>query len=89
MNRTELVQNAIKAAYEEQNKRTIITEHESGVQTITTFYKKNKAIWCKMVTGCITTDSRVYKVNTDEPYIRDLGRIWKLGEEEKAIVKAM
>lgn len=88
MNRAELVKSAIKKAYEEKENNTIITEY-NGVQTVTTFYKKNKAIWCKMVTGCITTDNRVYKVNTEEPYIRGMGGYWRLTGNELAIVKRM
>ena len=42
-----------------------------------------------MKTGCIETDSRVYKVNTEKPYIRDLGRNWILTGKELEIVKRM
>lgn len=34
-----------------------------------------------MVTGCIETNSRVYKVNSDRPYTRDCGRYWYLTGE--------
>lgn len=40
-----------------------------------------------MITGCIREDSRVYKVNTDKPYIRDMGKYWYLSEQEKEAVK--
>lgn len=36
-----------------------------------------------MITGCIRENSRVYKVNTDKPYIRDMGIYWYLSEQEK------
>ena len=51
------------------------------------FIKKGAAIWCEMITGCIREDSRVYKVNTDKPYIRDMGKYWYLSEQEKEAVK--
>mgnify|MGYP006967341563 CR=1 FL=1 len=86
---TEAIEKARKAQQEEKESRTIITEHENEVKTVTEFYRKGKAIWCKMTTGCITTNSRVYKVNTDKPYIRDMGAYWYLGEREKAIIAAM
>lgn len=88
MDRSNLVQAAIKEAYKKNESNTVITEHEGGVNTVTTFYKKNKAIWCRMVTGCIDTKSRVYKVDT-EPYIRDMGRYWKITGEELEIVKRL
>ena len=40
MNRAELVQNAIKAAHEEQEKNIVVRTHKDGTDTITTFYKK-------------------------------------------------
>lgn len=40
-----------------------------------------------MITGCIREDSRVYKVNTDKPYIRDMGKYWYLSGKEKEAVK--
>lgn len=40
-----------------------------------------------MTTGCIREDSRVYKVNTDKPYIRDMGKYWYLSDREKEAVK--
>lgn len=86
---SELVKEGIRKAYEEEAKNTIVTKHEDGVDTITKFYKKGKAIWCRMTTGCIETNSRVYRVNSDEPYIRDMGCIWYLGEEEKRIIASM
>ena len=66
---------------------TIIYKHEKGNNTITRFYKKGSAIWCQMITGCITTNSRVYKVDTDKPYIRDCGKYWYLGNKEKTCIK--
>lgn len=92
MDRGELVREAIRKAKEEAEKKfndsTIITEHENGCKTVTTFYKKNKSIWCKMTTGCIETDSRVYKIDTDKPYIRYMGRYWYLDAEHIKAMKA-
>lgn len=90
INYSELIIAGIAKAHKEQEeqdaKTTIITKHKDGTETITRFYKKNGAIWCRMVTGCITSDSRVYKINTERPYIRDLGRYWYLGTEEKKAI---
>lgn len=90
--RTNFIQEAIRKAHEEAEKKyndaTIITEHENGSKTTTTFYKKGKAIWCKMTTGFIETNSRVYKIDTDKPYIRDMGRYWYLDAEHIKAMKA-
>lgn len=90
INYSELILKGIVKAHNEhdelEDKTTIITEHENGVKTITKFYKKNNDIWCKMITGCITSDNRVYKINTDKPYIRGYGRYWYLGEREKQAI---
>ena len=88
---SELVRGAVIQAHEKQKeieKHTVFTtRHDSGVNTVTRFYKKGAAIWCEMITGCIREDSRVYKVNTDKPYIRDMGKYWYLSEQEKEAVK--
>ena len=88
---SELVRGAVIQAREKQKdieRHTVFTtRHDSGVNTVTRFYKKGAAIWCEMITGCIREDSRVYKVNTDKPYIRDMGKYWYLSEQEKEAVK--
>ena len=90
-NYSELVRGAVAKAREKQKeieRHTVFTtRHDSGVNTVTRFYKKGAAIWCEMITGCIREDSRVYKVNTDKPYIRDMGKYWYLSEQEKEAVK--
>ena len=87
---SELVRGAVIQAHEKQKeieKHTVFTtRHDCGVNTVTRFYKKGAAIWCEMITGCIREDSRVYKVNTDKPYIRDMGKYWYLSEQEKEAV---
>lgn len=86
-----LVRGAVIQAREKQKdieRHTVFTtRHDSGAHTVTRFYKKGSAIWCEMITGCIREDSRVYKVNTDKPYIRDMGKYWYLSEQEKEAVK--
>lgn len=88
---SELVHGAVIQAREKQKeieRHTVFTmRHDSGAHTVTRFYKKGSAIWCEMITGCIREDSRVYKVNTDKPYIRDMGKYWYLSEQEKEAVK--
>lgn len=88
---SELVRGAVIQAREKQKdieRHTVFTtRHDSGVHTVTRFYKKGSAIWCEMIAGCIREDSRVYKVNTDKPYIRDMGKYWYLSEQEKEAVK--
>ena len=87
---SELVRGEVIQAHEKQKeieKHTVFTtRHDSGVNTVTRFYKKGAAIWCEMITGCIRENSRVYKVNTDKPYIRDMGKYWYLSEQEKEAV---
>ena len=81
----ELVKEAIKKAQDEAKqkeiKTTVVTKHENGTETITKFYRKGKAVWMNMKTGCIETNSRVYKVNSEKPYTRDCGRYWYLTGE--------
>jgi hypothetical protein len=88
---SELVHGAVIQAREKQKeieRHTVFTmRHDSGAHTVTRFYKKGSAIWCEMIAGCIREDSRVYKVNTDKPYIRDMGKYWYLSEQEKETVK--
>ena len=88
---SELVRGAVIQAREKQKeieRHTVFTmRHDSGAHTVTRFYKKGSAIWCEMITGCIREDSRVYKVNTDKPYIMDMGKYWYLSEQEKEAVK--
>lgn len=85
--RTQLVIAAIEQARQKQQENIIVTDHDNGYRTVTEFYKKGFAIWCRMTTGNIITDSRVYKVNSDSPYIRNMGGYWYLGEPEKKIIK--
>ena len=89
-NYSDLVRGAVIQAHEKQKEfeshTVFTTRHDSGVCTVTRFYKKGAAIWCEMITGCIREDSRVYKVNTDKPYIRDIGIYWYLSEQEKEAV---
>lgn len=88
---SDLVRGAVAQAHEKQKeieKHTVFTtRHNSGACTVTCFYKKGAAIWCEMITGCIRENSRVYKINTDKPYIRDMGKYWYLSEQEKEVVK--
>lgn len=89
IDRTELIREGIRKAYEELNARTITNEETHSKYV---FYFKNEAIWCKLVdtkTGEVWNDNRVYKVATDKPYIRDLGYYWYLGDREKAIIRRM
>lgn len=90
--RSRLVIKALREAKEEAARKhdaaTIVTKHENGSQTITTFYKKGKAIWCKMTTGRIETNSRVYKVDSNKPYIRNLGKYWCLDSDHIRAMKA-
>ena len=88
-----LVREAIEAAKKEYNAAkkatTVVYDHEDGTQTITEFYKKGKAIWCRMTTGCIVQESRVYKVKSEKPYIRNFGSYWYLDDEDKAAISAL
>lgn len=89
IDRTELIKEAIKKAYEDVDRRTIIDEDTHSKRV---FYFKNGAIWCKLINmknGNIWADNRVYKINTDKPYIRDMGSYWYLEDREKAILKEM
>ena len=56
-------------------------------ESIYTYYRKGNALWCDIETGSIHTSHRIYKVNTDKPYIRWGGAFFYLEDEEKEIIK--
>lgn len=88
IDRTPLIQEAIKKAYEDLGSRTIASPE--GFKK--TFYIKNKAVWLKEydTDGRAWADNRVYKVDTDKPYVRWMGSYWYLTDtEELRIIKKL
>lgn len=89
----ELVREAIKKAQqqaEEQRKKATVSEEYEGELIETEYIKKNNAIWQQIrVNGKVTSENRVYKVNTDQPYTRGFGRYWYLDDEAKEALKAV
>ncbi len=89
----ELVREAIKKAQqlaEEQRIKATVSEEYRGELIETEYIKKNNAIWQQIrVNGKVTSENRVYKVNTDKPYTRGFGRYWYLDDEAKEALKAV
>ena len=75
-----LVQAAIKEAQQteaEQRKKATVSEIYEGRLLETEYIKRGGAIWQQIrVDGKVTSENRVYKVNSDKPYTRGFGRYW-------------
>ena len=88
-----LVQAAIKEAQQteaEQRKKATVSEIYEGRLLETEYIKRGGAIWQQIrVDGKITSENRVYKVNSDKPYTRGFGRYWYLDDEAKAAMQAV
>ena len=88
-----LVQAAIKEAQQaaaEQRKKATVSETYEGRLLETEYIKRGGAIWQQIrVDGEITSENRVYKVNSDKPYTRGFGQYWYLDDEAKAAMQAV
>lgn len=88
-----LVQAAIKEAQQtaaEQRKKATVSEMYEGRLLETEYIKRGGAIWQQIrVDGEITSENRVYKVNSDKPYTRGFGQYWYLDDEAKAAMQAV
>ena len=75
-----LVQTAIREAQQtaaEQRKKATVSEIYEGQLLETEYIKRGGAIWQQIrVDGKVTSENRVYKVNSDKPYTRGFGRYW-------------
>lgn len=87
MDRSILVIEAMKKAKAEQDKNTIIKEYQKGVKSTTRYIWRNGAVWYISNTGCIHDECRVYKLNTERPYIRSFGRYFYLSGKDYEIAK--
>ena len=89
---SELVKTAIKEAQQtaaEQRKKATVSEIYEGQLLETEYIKRGGTIWQQIrVDGKITSENRVYKVNSDKPYTRGFGRYWYLDDEAKEALKA-
>ena len=90
---SELVKAAIREARqtaEEQRKKATVSEMYEGRLLETEYIKRGGAIWQQIrVDGEITSENRVYKVNSDKPYTRGFGQYWYLDDEAKAAMQAV
>ena len=88
-----LVQAAIKEAQQteaEQRKKATVSEIYEGRLLETEYIKRGGAIWQQIrVDGKVTSENRVYKVNSDKPYTRGFGRYWYLDDEAKEAMHAV
>ncbi len=88
----ELVKVAIREAQQtaaEQRKKATVSETYEGRLLETEYIKRGSAIWQQIrVDGKITSENRVYKVNSDKPYTRGFGRYWYLDDEAKEAMRA-
>lgn len=87
-----LVQTAIREAQQaaaEQRKKATVSEMYEGRLLETEYIKRGGAIWQQIrVDGEITSENRVYKVNSDKPYTRGFGQYWYLDDEAKEAMRA-
>ena len=90
---SELVKAAIREAQQtaaEQRKKATVSEMYEGQLLETEYINKNGAIWQQIrVDGKITSENRVYKVNSEKPYTRSFGRYWYLDDEAKEAMQAV
>ena len=90
---SELVKAAIREAQQkaaEQRKKATVSEIYEGRLLETEYIKRGGAIWQQIrVDGEITSENRVYKVNSDKPYTRGFGQYWYLDDEAKAAMQAV
>lgn len=88
-----LVQTAIREAQQaaaEQRKKATVSELYEGRLLETEYIKRGGAIWQQIrVDGEITSENRVYKVNSDKPYTRGFGQYWYLDDEAKEAMRAV
>ena len=87
-----LVQTAIREAQQtaaEQRKKATVSEIYEGQLLETEYIKRGGAIWQQIrVDGKVTSENRVYKVNSDKPYTRGFGRYRYLDDEAKEAMRA-
>ena len=78
-----LVQTAIREAQQtaaEQRKKATVSEIYEGQLLETEYIKRGGAIWQQIrVDGKVTSENRVYKVNSDKPYTRGFRAILVFG----------
>ena len=90
---SELVKAAIREAQQtaaEQRKKATVSEMYEGQLLETEYINKNGAIWQQIrVDGKVTSENRVYKVNSEKPYTRSFGRYWYLDDEAKEAMQAV
>ena len=88
-----LVKTAIREAQQtaaEQRKKATVSEMYEGQLLETEYIKRGGVIWQQIrVDGKITSENRVYKVNSDKPYTRGFGRYWYLDDEAKTAMQAV
>jgi hypothetical protein len=90
---SKLVKAAIKESQQaaaEQRKKATVSEIYKGQLLETEYIKRGGAIWQQIrVDGKITSENRVYKVNSDKPYTRGFGRYWYLDSKAKAAMQTV
>lgn len=84
-----LVKAAIKEAQQaaaEQRKKATVSEIYEGQLLEMEYIKRGGAIWQQIrVDGKVTSENRVYKVNSDKPYTRGSGGtgIWTMRQKRR------
>jgi hypothetical protein len=90
---SKLVKTAIKDAQQkatEERRKATISEVYEGQIVETEYINRDGAIWQQIrVEGKITSENRVYKVNSDKPYTRGFGRYWYLDNEAKTAMQTV
>ena len=91
--RTELVREAIRKAHEEAEKQqqaATVTDEYNGSRIETVYFKKNNAVWARIIVdGTTTSENRVYEVKGEKPYTRSFGKRWYLDSEHKEAMAAV
>lgn len=72
------------------NKFGIVTDYHDGRKIDTVYTRKGAGVVSTTyIDGDATTTSKVYKINTDKPYVRWGGRKWYITDEHLEIMRSV
>lgn len=90
---SELVREAVREAQQtaaEQRKKSTVSKVYEGQLLETEYINRGGAIWQQIrVDGKVTSENRVYKVNSDKPYTRGFGKYWYLDDKAKEAMRSV
>lgn len=71
-------------------KLAIVTTYNNGDKIETVFFKKSTGVFQKIIiNGSAANETKIYKVNTNEPFTRWAGRKWFITDEYLEALKTV